>query len=132
MNPEELREALILLIRGTEVRRASHELSIGGEDATSLFVKLLQEEGYLPATVKKVRIEPGERVPAFYVKDATAHFGWVFWEMFFPDRMRKLFGSAHHNEKGDWAIMLGRGSRETIYANMKLKEATDLHRPSSF
>ncbi|HYK87697.1 MAG TPA: hypothetical protein VE398_02935 [Acidobacteriota bacterium] len=132
MNSEEVREALQSLIRGRGVRRGCHNLSLEGTDATPLFLETLIQEGYRPARVDEIKIEPGERVPAFYVDNGTAHFGWIFWEVFFPGRKRKIFGSVVKNEKGDWAIILGRGSRDIVYVNAGLKELMDLERPSEF
>jgi hypothetical protein len=82
--------------------------------------------------VNEIEIDPGERVPAFFVDRSVAHFGWIFWEVFFPGRKRKIFGSAARDEKGDWAIVLGRGNREVVYANALLKESMDLEHPSQF
>ena len=126
----DLTEALLNLIRGSEVRRGSHQLLLDETDATSLFIELLLEEKFELARIEEIAIEPGERVPAFYLEKGTAHFGWVFWEAFFPGRMRKIFGSVHRNEKGDWTIMLGR--KQQVYANLILKEAMDLDHPSEF
>jgi len=128
----DIEEALHQLIRGTGVRRASHELRYDGEDVTPHFLRALAEEGYGETGLDAVKIEPGERVPAFYIKNARAHFGWVFWEIFFPGRMRKIYGSTHRNEKGDWAIILGKGSKERIHTNPALQELMDPERPSEF
>jgi hypothetical protein len=128
--PSDLTEALRNLIRGSGVRRGSHQLLLDETDATSLFIELLLEEKFELARIEEIAIEPGERVPAFYLEKGSAHFGWVFWEAFFPGRMRKIFGSVHRNEKGDWTIMLGR--KQQVYANLILKEAMDLDHPSEF
>lgn len=132
MSEWSIEDALRQLIRGKRVRRASHDLVYDGEDATSQFLKVLAAEGYQETEINSIDIKPGERVPAFYIKDARAHFGWVFWEIFFPGRMRKIFGSVHKNQKGDWAIILGKGSREPLYTNLALKEHMDPERPSEF
>ena len=129
-SPSDLTEALLNLIRGSGVRRGSHQLLLDETDATPLFIELLLEEKFELARIEEIAIEPGERVPAFYLEKGTAHFGWVFWEAFFPGRMRKIFGSVHRNEKGDWTIMLGR--KQQVYANLILKEAMDLDHPSEF
>jgi len=44
--------------------------------------------------------------------------------------MRKIFGSVDRNQKGDWAIMLGR--KEIVYVNVTLAEAMDVEHPSEF
>ena len=74
---------------------------------------------------------PGERVPAFLVRDGRADFGWVFWEKSTPERSRKLFGSVVRNAKGDWEIQLGTGSREPVHVQPGGRMATDPDRPSS-
>ncbi|MFH1574371.1 MAG: hypothetical protein ABIG68_10325 [Acidobacteriota bacterium] len=132
MSTDAARDALTALIRGSGVHRASHDLQLAGRDNSNLFAVLLAEEGYRPMQVDDVDIEPGERVPAFFLQDGIAHFGWVFWEVFFSGRMRKIYGSSHRNEKGDWAIIMGKGCTETIYVNAALKESMDINRPSEF
>jgi hypothetical protein len=132
MNTEEVRQAFESLIRGRGVRRGSHELLLEGRDTTPLFLETLIVEGFQPVCVDEIGISPGERVPAFFVDRGTAHFGWIFWEVFSPGRMRKIFGSAARNEKGDWAIILGRGSKKVLHANPALKQLMDLDRPSEF
>jgi hypothetical protein len=129
-SPNDLTQALLNLIRGTGVRRGSHQLLLDETDATSLFIELLLEDKFELLRIEEITIEPGERVPAFYLEKGTAHFGWVFWEAFFPGRMRKIFGSVHRNEKGDWTIVLGR--KQQVYANLLLKEEMDLQNPSEF
>ena len=129
-SPNDLTQALLNLIRGSGVRRGSHQLLLDETDVTPLFIELLLEEKFELARIEEIAIEPGERVPAFYLEKGIAHFGWVFWEAFFPGRMRKIFGSVHRNEKGDWTIMLGR--KQQVYANLILKEAMDLDHPSEF
>jgi len=132
MSADAARSAMTALIRGSAVRRASHDLRLAGLDHSPLFAELLAEEGYRPTQVDDVDIEPGERVPAFFLQDGIAHFGWVFWEVFFPGRMRRIYGSSHRNEKGDWAIIMGKGCTEIIYVNRALKESMDINRPSEF
>ncbi len=122
-------QALRDLIRGDGVRRASHELRIDGRDVSGLFLEMLDSEGFTETRVEDVPVRPGERVPAFYVADGMAHFGWVFWELFSPERKRKLFGSQKRNGKGDWAILLARDAR--VHACLSRKESMDVERPSS-
>jgi hypothetical protein len=129
-SPNDLTQALLNLIRGSGVRRGSHQLLLDETDVTPLFIELLLEEKFELARIEEIAIESGERVPAFYLEKGTAHFGWVFWEAFVPGRMRKIFGSVHRNEKGDWTIILGR--KQQVYANLILKEAMDLDHPSEF
>ncbi len=129
MQESEIVAAITDLIRGDGVRRATHELKIDSKDISSLFLRLLEREGYIRTAVEDIPIRVGERVPAFHVADGVAHFGWVFWEVFSPDRKRKLFGSHLKNTKGDWEIILAR--RAEVYACIKRKESMDVDQPSS-
>ncbi len=121
-------QALRDLIRGDGVRRASHELRVDGRDVSGAFRDLLVSEGFIETRIEDIPIQPGERVPAFYVAGCTAHFGWVFWELFSPERKRKLFGSQVKNQKGDWAILLGRDAR--VHACISRMEPMDVEHPS--
>ncbi len=132
MSPKEVHEAFQTLIHGCGVRRGSHELLLDGRDTTPLFAEALIHEGFLPVRVEDIQIVPEERVPAFLIDQGVAHFGWIFWELFTPGRKRKIFGSVTRNEKGDWAIILGRGSRQIVYANPSLREPMDVEHPSEF
>ncbi len=96
------------------------------------FVESLRAHGYRSTTVGGVEISPGERVPAFYIQDNTAWFGWVFWEKFSQLKLRKLFGSVVRNEKGDWAVQIPAQRGSVIYANPALKTEMDIDNPSGF
>jgi ABC-type nitrate/sulfonate/bicarbonate transport system substrate-binding protein len=123
--------ALRDLAAGRGVKRGRHDLSVDGEDHHALFLEALRLEGFEPARVRDVDVEPGERVPAFLVRGDRTDFGWVFWEKFTDRRSRKLFGSVVRNEKGDWEIQLGAGSREEVYARLEGRMDMDPDRPSS-
>ena len=125
----DITQALRELIHGDGVRRASHDLCYDGKDMSALFMETLESEGYVSNAVEDVQIEVGERVPAFLIAEGMAHFGWIFWEVFAPDRKRKLFGSQLKNDNGDWAIILAR--RATVYVCPSRKELMDVERPSS-
>ena len=127
---QELSHALKSLIRGDGVRRASHLLVVDGRDVSGLFVELLAAEGYQELQVAGIDISPGERVPAFCLKDGTAHFGWVFWEVFSSERKRKIFASQAKNARGDWMILLARSA--SVHACPGRRELMDADHPSSF
>lgn len=127
-----LREVLADIVEGKVVKRARHDLHWGARDVSLEFVDVLTEHGYLPTTVAAVPVQPGERVPAFYLENATAFFGWVFWEKFTQLRLRKLFGSVVRNAKGDWAIQISDKRNMVIYANVALKSEMDIDTPSGF
>ena len=120
------------IVEGRIVKRARHDLVWDNRNVSSEFVQTLERFGYHPALVSDIRIEPGERVPAFYVEDGTAYFGWVFWEKFSQLRLRKLFGSVIRNDKGDWAIQIPPQQQKIIYANTLLKNDMDIDNPSGF
>jgi len=124
-----VRRALEDFIRGVEVHRAKLQLTLDGQDLTTEFVQALRNLGYLPAEVGDVGVRPGQRAPAFFIRDDTAYFGWVFWEKFTEKKMRKLWGSDVRNEKGDWEIQLPAGKAARIYVNEDATFEMDLDRP---
>jgi hypothetical protein len=119
------------IIEGKTVKRAKHELLWEGREVAPLFIETLQQMGYQPLTVQRVPVSPGERVPAFYIEDACAYFGWVFWEKFTSTRQRKLFGSVVRNDRGDWDIQLSPRDQSVIYADISRKTVMDIDRPST-
>lgn len=129
---DELREIFSDIIGGRSVKRSVHELRWGKRDVTLEFVEVLKESGYRPTTVADVPAAPGERVPAFFIGNGTAYFGWVFWEKFSMLRLRKLFGSVARNGKGDWAVQIPEKRRSVIYANPLEKGEMDIDNPSGF
>jgi hypothetical protein len=124
-----LEEAFHDFISGKGVERVKLELTLNDNDVTLAFLKSLQQHGYLPSTVGGIDIQPGERVPAFFVQDSTAFFGWIFWEKFTEKKMRKLWGSVIRNSKGDWAIQIPPTKPTLIYANREARSEMDLDRP---
>jgi hypothetical protein len=129
---DQLRDVLRDIIEGKIVKRTKHELRWGNGFVAKEFVEELMRSGYAPMTVNDVNVQPGERVPAFYVEKETAYFGWVFWEKFTHLRLRKLFGSVVRNHKADWTIQIPPQQPITIYANMALKNEMDIDSPSGF
>ena len=138
MNPlsteteSKLRQVFRDIIHGKAVKRTRHELLWEGQDVTELFLQELHREGFAPTTVAAIDVEPGHRVPAFYVENTVAYFGWVFWEKFWENRMRKLWGSVVRNARGDWKIQISPQKERTIYANASVRYEMDLDRPSDF
>lgn len=128
----QLNELFFDIIDGKDVKRAKHELVWEGRDVSLEFVEALITRGYALTTVSKVLVQPGDRVPAFYLRDGVAYFGWIFWEKFSQLKLRKLFGSVVRNQSGDWAIQISDKRNSVIYANMKLKSEMDIENPSGF
>lgn len=128
----ELNEVLSDIIEGKIVKRAKHELRWQARDVSLEFIDALDHHHYVRTTVGQVNIQPGERVPAFYLDGGYAYFGWVFWEKFSQLKLRKLFGSVVRNAKGDWAIQIPEKRNTIIYANLSLKSEMDIETPSGF
>ncbi len=102
------------------------ELLYEGKDLVETFIQKLMALNFHPKKVNEVNVEIGFRVPAFYIKDKTAYFGWVFWEIFTETKKRKLFGSAIKNQRGDWEIEITEKSDEIIFANESKSIGIDL------
>ncbi|MBS4028577.1 MAG: hypothetical protein KGZ58_08060 [Ignavibacteriales bacterium] len=117
------------IIEGKTVKRCKHELVYEGKDVSQLFIESLMTNDYLPITVSATQVMQGERIPAFYIENTTAYFGWVFWEKFNSRIARKLFGSVERNEKGDWKIQIPPSRDTIIYANENLKLEMDIEHP---
>lgn len=124
-----LRDAFKEIIDGKTVKRSKHELVFNGIDVSNVFIEEMDKKNYLPTTVGDVACEQGQRVPAFYIEEAYAYFGWVFWEKFTELRLRKLFGSVVRNGKGDWAIQIPPGNQKSIYANTLQVLEIDIDHP---
>ena len=87
----------------------------------------LAANGFRPLTVREADIEAGERVPAFYLHEETADFGYIRWEIFTPRSRRKLFQSEYRRpDNQEWAVQLNLSSSETVWANTNLKERHDV------
>ncbi len=127
-----LTDSLKDLADGRSVKRARHSLIVDGHDYTGEFIRVLQELGYIPVTVADTPVEPGERIPAFYIKDSVAYFGWIFYEKFTGQKTRKLWGSVIRNQKGDWAIQISPKKNITVYADINRKTEMDLDRPTDW
>lgn len=117
------------IILGSGVKRSKHELVWNGNDLTAAFIAALRRSGFHPLTVGETEIEPGERIPAFFLEGHTAYFGWVFWEKFSRLRLRKLFGTVVRNAKGDWLHQLPSNSTTIIYADPSHVLPMDIDRP---
>lgn len=124
-----LREALAEIVRGSNVKRAVHDLVHDGRDLTEEFIAELVAGGYHPCRVAEIPVEPGERAPAFYIDRKIAYFGWVFWEQFTSWKIRKLWGSIQRNTRGDWSIQIPESGSAVIYANSTLTIEMDIDRP---
>ncbi|MEX2116831.1 MAG: hypothetical protein WEB37_08085 [Bacteroidota bacterium] len=124
-----LSEALSDIVTGRGATRAKHLLILDGKPVVDDFLRCLQENGFTKTTVGEVEVEIGERVPAFFIEDTTAWFGWVFWEKFTETKARKLWGSIVRNAKGDWAIQIPPTKSAPIFADVKGKIDMDADRP---
>ena len=127
-----LSDVLSDIIEGKIVKRAKHELRFESRDISSEFIDMLLQYGYKATTVRLTEVQPGERVPAFYLDNGFAYFGWVFWEKFSQLKLRKLFGSVIRNSSGDWAIQISEKRNTIIYANTHQRNEIDIDNPSGF
>lgn len=128
----QLRELFSDIIEGKIVKRAKLELTWESRDVSLEFIDVLIHHGYKTTMVSKIEIRQGERVPAFYLDNGFAYFGWVFWEKFSQLKLRKLFGSVIRNGYGDWAIQISEKRNTIIYANPQLRTEMDIENPSGF
>jgi hypothetical protein len=123
----ELASALDDLILGRGVARGRHGLVYQGHPVRTEFEERLRANGFHPITVREAAIEPGERIPAFYLHEDMTDFGYVRWEIFTPRSRRKLFASEYRRpENQEWAIQLNLSSSERVWANPERKEKHDV------
>ena len=106
--------------------RNVHQLLYEGKDVTKLFIEALMNQNFVSKTVAQINVEEGKRVPAFYIDEYTAYFGWVFWERLTSWKGRKIFGSVLRNKKGDWHIQISSAKEIIIFANENLKIEMDI------
>ncbi len=127
MDPE-LSSTLDDLVLGRGVARGRHRLRWKDRSVAREFETRLAANGFSPTTVREAEIEPGERIPAFYLHgDDTADFGYVRWEIFTPRSRRKLFASERRRpDNQEWAVQLNLASPETIWANPAAREKHDV------
>lgn len=113
----ELSDALDDLILGRGVARGRHEMRLRDRPVRSEFEERLGANGFLPSTVADLEIAPGEKVPAFYLEEDAADFGYVRWEIFTPRSRRKLFASERRRpDNQEWAIQFSPSSTQRIWA----------------
>ena len=115
------------IILGRGVKRSIHDLEYNNNIYTGLFIERLRTYKFRPMPVKDIRVEVGQRIPAFLIKRKTAIFGYVFWEVFSDKRKRKLWGSVVRNAKGDWKYIIHGGSEEVVFANPDNSEDIDIY-----
>ncbi len=126
MDPE-LSSALDDLILGRGVARGRHSLRWKGRLVAPEFEERLAANGFSPTTVRDARIEPGERIPAFYLHGDTADFGYIRWEIFTPKSRRQLFASEYRRpDNQEWAVQLNLSSPKTVWADASARERHDV------
>ena len=124
---KELASALDDLILGRGVARGRHSLRHQGRLVRAEMEERLAANGFRPTTVREAAIEAGEKIPAFYLHDETADFGWIRWEIFTPRSRRKLFASEYRRPDNDeWAVQINLSSAETVWASPERKERHDV------
>jgi len=123
----QLSDALDDLILGRGVARGRHSLRLHGRLVRAEMEERLGALGFSPTTVREAPIEAGEKVPAFFLHEDLADFGYVRWEIFTPRSRRKLFASEYRRPDNDeWAIQLSLASPEPVWADPARKERHDV------
>ena len=123
----ELAAALDDLILGRGVARGRHRLRHQGRLVREEFLERLAANGFRAMTVREAPIEPGEKIPAFYLHEDTADFGYVRWEIFTPRSRRKLFASEYRRpDNQEWAMQVNLSSPEKVWALPEAKERHDV------
>ena len=123
----ELAAALDDLILGRGVARGRHSLRHQGRPVRAEFEERLLANGFRPSTVREGAVEPGQRIPAFYLHDELADFGYIRWEIFTPRSRRKLFQSEYRRpDNQEWAVQLALASTEKVWACPERREKHDV------
>jgi hypothetical protein len=123
----ELSSALDDLILGRGVARGRHSMRYRDRIVRAELEERLTANGFRPITVREAEISPGERIPAFYLHDDTADFGYIRWEIFTPKSQRKLFQSEYRRpDNAEWAVQLNLASPEKVWASPERKERYDV------
>jgi hypothetical protein len=123
----ELAEALDDLILGRGVARGRHSLKHQGRSVAAEFEERLTANGFRPMTVREASIEAGEKIPAFFLHDELADFGWIRWEIFTPRSRRKLFASEHRRpDNQEWAVQINLASPQSVWADPSRQESHDV------
>jgi hypothetical protein len=123
----ELAAALDDLILGRGVARGRHSLRHQGRNVRPEFEERLAAQGFRPMTVREGEIEPGQRIPAFYLHDDVTDFGYIRWEIFTPRSRRKLFQSEYRRpDNQEWAVQLALASPERVWACPQRREKHDV------
>jgi hypothetical protein len=109
------------------VARGRHSLIHQGRSRRAEFEERLAANGFRPMTVREAAIEAGERLPAFFLHDDLADFGYIRWEIFTPRSRRKLFQSEYRRpDNQEWDVQLNLSSLEKVWADPSHKERHDV------
>jgi len=121
----EISDILDDIVLGRGVKRSIHDLEYNNNIYTGLFIERLRIYKYRPMPVKDIKVQVGQRIPAFLIRRKAAIFGYVFWEVFSDKRKRKLWGSVVRNAKGDWKYTIPGNSEAVVFANPNSPEDID-------
>lgn len=124
---KELETALDDLILGRGVARGRHSLRHGGRLVKDEFQERLRRNGFREMTVREADITAGEKIPAFFLHDEIADFGYIRWEIFTPKSRRKLFASEYRRpDNQEWAVQINLASPQKVWASPERKERHDV------
>lgn len=109
-------------ILGKNIKRTKHHLLYDGYLMLKPFIDRLCTYKYQPVQLKSIQVEMGKRIPAFYLKEDYAIFGYVFLATDSGDNTQTIFGSAERDEKGQSKYIV-RGTQDTIvFVNLNQRE----------
>ena len=117
MNLDQISIIFTEIITGKNVKRIFHELEYNNVDYTNLFIERLKLNKYLETPISEIKVGPGFRIPGFLLRNKSAIFGYVSWEIFNAKSKRKLWGSLILNNKGDWKYTVSDKSKTKIWVN---------------
>ncbi len=126
ISAKEITDIFDEIIIGKNVKRTCHELVYLGKDYTDIFIDRMKRQNFQKTILNQISINRGFRIPGFLIKNKTAIFGYVFWELFNTKYKRKLWGSVILNKKGDWEYTISAKSKHIIWANTNLIEEINL------
>ena len=100
-------------ILGRNIKQTMQNLRYDDYLMSQSFIDRLRMYKYQPMLLQTIQVEMGKRIPAFYLKEDYAIFGYVFWAIESGDNAQPIFGSAEKDEK-DHSKYTVRGKKNTV------------------
>ncbi len=109
-------------ILGRNIKRTMHHLRYDDYLMAKPFIDRLRTYKYQPMQLRSIQIEPGKRIPAFYLKEDYAIFGYVFLTSDSEDHVQTTFGSTEKDEKGQSKYIVYGNQEPIVFVNLNRKE----------